>query len=137
ITSFSQNVGLVAMTKVINRYTLLMGAIVMVLAGLCPLFGALLATLPEPVLGGCTLIMFGSIVVSGLQMIGNCGYNQRNMLIVALSLSIGIGFTQVPDIFVIFPDVMRNVLADNSVAVVFLVAVILNLVLPKNMENHE
>ena len=55
----------------------------------------------------------------------------------ALSLSIGIGFTQVPDIFVIFPDVMRNVLADNSVAVVFLVAVILNLVLPKNMENHE
>lgn len=137
ITSFSQNVGLVAMTKVINRYTLLMGAIVMVLAGLCPLFGALLATLPEPVLGGCTLIMFGSIVVSGLQMIGNCGYNQRNMLIVALSLSIGIGFTQVPDIFVIFPDVMRNVLADNSVAVVFLVAVILNLVLPKHMENHE
>ncbi|PHV69313.1 uracil permease [Sporanaerobium hydrogeniformans] len=137
ITSFSQNIGLVAMTKVVNRFTILMGAIIMVLAGLCPLFGALLATLPEPVLGGCTLIMFGSIVVSGLQMIGRCGYNQRNMLIVALSLSVGIGFTQVPDIFMIFPDVMRSVLAENCVAVVFVIAVLLNLVLPKNMDVAE
>lgn len=136
ITSFSQNVGLVAMTKVVNRFTILMGAIIMVLAGLFPIFGALLATLPEPVLGGCTLIMFGSIVVSGLHMIAKCGYNQRNMLIVALSLSIGIGFTQVPEIFAIFPEIVRNVLAENCVAVVFIVAVILSLVLPKSMEEH-
>lgn len=134
ITSFSQNVGLVAMTKVINRFTLLMGAIIMILAGLFPAFGALLATLPEPVLGGCTLIMFGSIVVSGLQMISACGYTQRNLLIVALSLSIGIGFTQVPAIFTIFPDIIKNVFAENCVAVVFLTAVVLNLILPKNME---
>lgn len=136
ITSFSQNVGLVAMTKVVNRFTILMGAIIMILAGLFPAFGAILATLPEPVLGGCTLIMFGSIVVSGLQMIGDCGYNQRNLMIVALSLSIGIGFTQVPDIFAIFPDIIRGVFAENCVAVVFLTSIILSLVLPKSMEQH-
>lgn len=137
ITSFSQNVGLVAMTKVVNRFTILMGAIIMVLAGIFPTFGGILATLPEPVLGGCTLIMFGSIVVSGLQMIANCGYNQRNLLIVALSLSIGIGFTQVPDIFAILPSIMRNVFAENCVAVVFLTAVILNIILPENMEEEQ
>lgn len=136
ITSFSQNVGLVAMTKVVNRFTLLMGAVIMILAGLCPIFGGLLATLPEAVLGGCTLIMFGSIVVSGLHMIAGCGYNQRNMLIVALSLSVGIGFTQVPEIFAIFPEIVQTVLGENCVAVVFLMAVILNLVLPKSMENN-
>lgn len=136
ITSFSQNVGLVAMTKVVNRFTILMGAIIMVLAGLFPIFGSLLATLPDAVLGGCTLMMFGSIVISGLQMITRCGFSQRNITIAALSLSIGIGFTQVPEIFSIFPQIIQNVFAENCVAVVFLVAVILNLVLPKNMELH-
>lgn len=137
ITSFSQNVGLVAMTKVVNRFTILMGAIIMVLAGLFPIFGSLLATLPDAVLGGCTLMMFGSIVISGLQMITRCGFSQRNITIAALSLSIGIGFTQVPEIFSIFPQIIQNVFAENCVAVVFLVAVILNLVLPKNMELHD
>ena len=136
ITSFSQNVGLVAMTKVVNRFTILMGAIIMILAGLFPVFGAILATLPEPVLGGCTLIMFGSIVVSGLQMIGDCGYNQRNLMIVALSLSIGIGFTEVPEIFAVFPDIIKSVFAENCVAVVFLTSIILSLVLPKSMEEQ-
>lgn len=134
ITSFSQNVGLVAMTKVVNRFTIATGAIIMILAGIFPIFGSLLATLPDAVLGGCTIMMFGTIVVSGLQMIGKCGYSQRNITIVALSLSIGIGFTQVPDLFAIFPKIIETVFAENCVAVVFLVAILLNLVLPKNMD---
>ncbi|MBP3422094.1 MAG: purine permease [Lachnospiraceae bacterium] len=134
ITSFSQNVGLVNMTKVVNRFTLLMGGIIMILAGVFPFFGALLATLPDAVLGGCTIMMFGTIVVSGLQMISNCGYSQRNITIAALSLSIGIGFTQVPELFRIFPQLVQSVFAENCVAVVFVTAIILNLVLPKNME---
>ena len=134
ITSFSQNVGLVAMTKVVNRFAIATGAIIMIIAGIFPLFGALLATLPDAVLGGCTLMMFGTIVISGLQMISNCGYSQRNITIAALSLSIGIGFTQVPEIFSIFPKIIENVFAENCVAVVFIVSIILNLVLPKNME---
>ena len=134
ITSFSQNVGLVAMTKVVNRFTIAIGAVIMILAGIFPIFGALLATLPDAVLGGCTIMMFGTIVVSGLQMISKCGFTQRNMIIAALSLSIGLGFTECADLFAIFPRMVQNVFAQNCVAVVFLVSILLNLVLPKNME---
>lgn len=137
ITSFSQNVGLIAMTKVVNRFTILMGAMIMVLAGIFPIFGAFLATLPEPVLGGCTIMMFGTIVVSGIQMISNCGYSQRNITIAALSLSVGIGFTQTPELFKIFPQLVQNVFAENCVAVVFLMSIILNLVLPKQKETED
>ncbi len=134
ITSFSQNVGLVAMTKVVNRFTIATGAAIMVLAGIFPAVGALFATLPDAVLGGCTIMMFGTIVVSGIQMLEKCGFTQRNITIAALSLAVGIGFTQVPALFDIFPAPLANVFAQNCVAVVFLLSIILNLVLPKNME---
>ena len=145
ITSFSQNVGLVAMTKVVNRFTIMTGAvanrfaiaagaIIMILAGFFPVIGAILATLPDAVLGGCTIMMFGNIVISGMQMLGKCGYSQRNITIVALSLSVGLGFTQVPEIFNIFPQIVKTVFAENCVAVVFIMAIVLNLILPKNME---
>lgn len=137
ITSFSQNVGLIAMTGVVNRFAIATGAVVMLLAGIFPIFGAVLATLPDAVLGGCTLMMFGSIVVSGLQMIGKCGYTARNIMIVALSLSVGIGFTQVPELFSIFPDLVQNIFAENCVAVVFVVALVCNLILPENMEKDK
>ena len=132
ITSFSQNVGLLAMTKVVNRYTIATGAGILLLAGIFPAFGAVLATLPESVLGGCTIMMFGNIVISGLQMIGDCGYTQRNITIAALSLSIGLGFTQVPEMFNIFPGLIRTIFAENCVAVVFLAAIIMNLIMPKD-----
>ena len=122
------------MTKVVNRFVIAIGASIMILAGIFPIFGAVLATLPDAVLGGCTIMMFGTIVVSGLQMISECGYSQRNITIAALSLSIGIGFTQVPEIFAIFPQIIQTIFAENCVAVVFVVAIILNLVLPKDME---
>lgn len=134
ITSFSQNVGLVAMTKVVNRFAIAAGAIIMILAGFFPVIGAILATLPDAVLGGCTIMMFGNIVISGMQMLGKCGYSQRNITIVALSLSVGLGFTQVPEIFNIFPQIVKTVFAENCVAVVFIMAIVLNLILPKNME---
>ena len=134
ITSFSQNVGLLAMTKVINRYTIATGAGVLILAGIFPAFGAILATLPEAVLGGCTIMMFGNIVISGLQMIGSCGFSQRNITIAALSLSIGLGFTQVPEMFNIFPDIIRTIFAENCVAVVFLAAIVMNLIMPKDRD---
>ena len=134
ITSFSQNVGLLAMTKVVNRYTIATGAGILLLAGIFPAFGAVLATLPEAVLGGCTIMMFGNIVISGLQMIGSCGFTQRNITIAALSLSIGLGFTQVPDMFNIFPTLVRTIFAENCVAVVFLAAIIMNLIMPKESD---
>ena len=132
ITSFSQNVGLAALSKVINRFTIATGAVILILCGLFPPIGALLATIPQCVLGGCTLMMFGSILFASFGMMARCGFSQRNMIIASLSLSIGLGFTSAPDMFKIFPDIINTVFAQNSVAVVFLCAVVLNLVLPKD-----
>lgn len=137
ITSFAQNIGLIAMTHVVNRKAVASGAVIMILAGLFPGLGALLASLPESVLGGCTLMMFGSIVVSGIRMISDCGYNPRNMSIAALALSIGLGFTQVPQIFRAFPPIVQTVFGENCVAVVFLVAIFLNLIFPKDQIEKE
>jgi NCS2 family nucleobase:cation symporter-2 len=136
VTSFSQNVGLVAMTKVVNRFTIMTGAACMILASLLPPVGNFFASLPESVLGGCTIMMFGSIVVSGMRMIADCGFSQRNITIASLSLAVGIGFTATTeaDIWNIFPETIKSVFASNVVAVVFVVSIILSLVLPKNMD---
>lgn len=134
VTSFSQNVGLVAMTKVVNRFTIATGGLALVLAGLFPPIGAFFNTLPQPVLGGCTIIMFGQIIISGIGMLDRAGLNQRNSLIAALALSIGLGFTTLPDLFNIFPQLVAEELANNSVAIVFIISLVLDLILPKNME---
>jgi NCS2 family nucleobase:cation symporter-2 len=134
VTSFSQNVGLVAMTKVVNRFTIATGGLALVLAGLFPPIGAFFNTLPQPVLGGCTVIMFGQIIISGIGMLQRAGLNQRNSLIAALALSIGLGFTTLPGLFNIFPELMAEELANNSVAIVFIISLVLDLILPKNME---
>lgn len=136
VTSFSQNVGLVAMTKVVNRFTIMTGAGCMILAGLLPPVGNFFASLPQSVLGGCTIMMFGSILTSGVQMLAKAGFTQRNITIAALSLSVGIGFTAASeaDLWAIFPPMIQTVFGTNVVAVVFVVAVVLNLILPKNMD---
>lgn len=131
ITSFSQNVGLAAISGVVNRFTIAIGAVVMILGGVFPVVGYALTTIPQTVLGGCTIMMFGSILFAGFGMMSRAGFSQRNMVIVSLSLSIGLGFTQATGMFAIFPEIIRTVFAENCVAVVFLLAVILNLVLPK------
>lgn len=136
VTSFSQNVDLIAMTKVVNRFTIMTGAVAMILAGLFPPIGNFFASLPQSVLGGCTIMMFGTILTSGMQMIANCGFTQRNITIVAMALSIGIGFTTTSEsgIWAEFSPVVQSVFSANVVAVVFVVAIIMNLILPKNME---
>ena len=138
VTSFSQNVGLVAMTKVVNRFTIMTGAGCMILAGLLPPVGNFFASLPEAVLGGCTIMMFGTILTSGMQMLAKAGFTQRNITIAALSLSVGIGFTTASeiDLWHIFPDLVQSIFSANVVAVVFVVSIILNLILPKEMEVH-
>lgn len=136
VTSFSQNVGLIAMTKVVNRFTIMTGAACMLLAGLLPPIGNFFASLPESVLGGCTIMMFGTILTSGIEMLSKAGFTQRNITIAALSLSIGVGFTAASEteIWHIFPEILQSVFSANVVAVVFVVSIILNLTLPKDME---
>lgn len=136
VTSFSQNVGLVNMTKVVNRFTIMTGAACMILAGLLPPVGNFFASLPDAVLGGCTIMMFGTILTSGIQMVADCGFSQRNITITALSLSIGIGFTTASEVGIwdIFPPMIQSVFSANVVAVVFVVSIILSLILPKDMD---
>lgn len=136
VTSFSQNVGLVAMTKIVNRFTIMTGAVCMLVAGLLPPVGNFFASLPESVLGGCTIMMFGTILTSGMQMMAKAGFSQRNITIAALSLSIGVGFTTGTEIGLwhIFPEIVQAVFSANVVAVVFVSSIFLNLLLPKNME---
>ena len=134
ITSFSQNVGLAAMSGVVNRFAIATGAVIMILGGIFPIVGTILTTIPQAVLGGCTIMMFGSIMFAGFGMLARCGFSDRNMVIVSLSLSVGLGFTQAAEMFSIFPQMFRTIFADNCVAVVFMLAVILNLILPKDKE---
>ena len=136
VTSFSQNVGLVAMTKVVNRFTIMTGAVCMILAGLLPPIGNFFASLPDSVVGGCTIMMFGSILTSGVQMIASCGFSQRNITIVSLSLAVGIAFTTASEsgIWDIFPSIIQSVFAENVVAVVFIISIVLSCILPENMD---
>lgn len=124
------------MTHVVNRFTIMTGAACMILAGLLPPVGNFFASLPECVLSGCTIMMFGSILTSGVQMIAKCGFSQRNVTIISLSLAIGIGFTTASEsgIWNIFPQLVQSVFSANVVAVVFVVSIILSLVLPKDMD---
>ena len=136
ITSFSQNVGLIAMTKVVNRFTIMTGAACMILASMFPPIGAFFASLPDPVLGGCTVMMFGAIMVSGIQMMAAAGFTQRNVTISAISLSFGIGATQASEagIWQAMPQLVQDVFGANCVAVVFVISVLLSALLPKDME---
>lgn len=131
ITSFSQNVGIAAMSGVVNRFAIATGAVIMIIGGIFPFVGALLTTIPQSVLGGCTIMMFGSIMFAGFGMLAKSGFSNRNMVIVALSLSVGLGFTQSTGMFSIFPQIVQTVFAENCVAVVFLLSVVLNLILPR------
>ncbi len=94
-TSYSQNVGLVSFTKIMSRHVVTIGAIFLILAGLVPKLAAVVAALPQPVLGGASVVMFGMIVSAGMKLVGHAGYTTRNMLIVAVSLGLGLGLWQV------------------------------------------
>ena len=132
LTSFSQNVGLVTMTRVINRFTILMGALVLILASLFPPLGAFFNSLPQAVLGGCTVMMFGSIMYEGIKMLKECTFDDRTMIIVSLAFCIGVGLTQTSgNFFAAFPKEVGDIFNGNAVAGVFVVALLLSLVLPE------
>ena len=135
LTSFSQNVGLVTMTGVINRFTILMGALILILASLFPPLGAFFNSLPQAVLGGCTVMMFGSIMYEGIKMLKECKFDDRTMIIVSLSFAIGVGLTQTSgNFFSAFPSEVGDIFNGNAVAGVFVVSLLLSLILPKHKE---
>ena len=132
LTSFSQNVGLVTMTKVINRFTIFIGALILILASLFPPLGAFFNSLPQAVLGGCTVMMFGSIMYEGIKMLKDCVFDDRTMIIVSLSFCIGVGLTQTSgNFFSAFPQAVGDIFNGNAVPGVFVISLLLSLFLPK------
>lgn len=131
-TSFSQNVGLVAMTKVVNRFALATGAIFLVLCGLCPKLGALVSIMPQPVLGGAAVIMFSSIVVSGIQLITKTPITGRNLTIVSVALGVGYGMGANAAILSHAPQLIQLVFGGSGIVPAAMVAIVLNIVLPKD-----
>ncbi len=128
-TSFSQNVGIVGMTGIMSRHVVTIAGIIMIICGLIPKIGAIIASMPLPVLGGGVIVMFGMVASAGMNVLGEIKMTRRNMVIIALSLSVGLGLNLVPSAVQYLPGIVK-VLATSAVAPTALVAVVLNLVLP-------
>ena len=130
-TSFSQNVGLVAMTKVVNRFALATGAVFLILCGLCPKLAALVSIMPQSVLGGAAVMMFSSIVFSGISLITKTELNARNLSIVSVALGVGYGMGANPDILAHAPQLVQLVFGGSGIVPAAMVAILLNIILPK------
>ncbi len=130
-TSFSQNVGLVAMTKVVNRFALATGAIFLVLCGLIPKLGAIVSIMPQSVLGGAAVMMFSSIVVSGIQLITKEPLNARSLTIVSVALGVGYGMGANPGVLAHAPQFVKLIFGGSGIVPAAVVAILLNVVLPK------
>ncbi len=131
-TSFSQNVGLVAMTGLMSRHVVTYGAIFLIIAGLVPKVGAAVSTIPIEVLGGGVVVMFGMVCAAGMSMLADVHWNRRNMVIFAVSLSVGLGLQLESGSLQYVPETLRVLLASGLLPAAFL-AIILNLVLPQEL----
>ena len=131
-TSFSQNVGLVAMTKVVNRGALATGAVFLILCGLIPKLGALVSIMPQAVLGGAAVMMFSSIVVSGIQLITKEKMTPRTLTIVSVALGVGYGMGANSSILAHTPQAIQLICGESGIVPAAFVAIVLNLLLPKD-----
>lgn len=128
-TSFSQNVGLVAMTKIVNRFALATGAVFLILCGLIPKLGALVSIMPQSVLGGAAVMMFSSIVVSGIQLVTKEKLNPRSLTIISVALGVGYGMGATPGILAHCPEAMRMMFGESGIVPAAFVAILLNIIL--------
>ena len=131
-TSFSQNVGLVAMTKVVNRGALATGAVFLMLCGLIPKLGALISIMPQAVLGGAAVMMFSSIVVSGIQLITKEKMTPRTLTIVSVALGVGYGMGANASILVNTPQFVQLICGESGIVPAAFVAILLNCLLPRD-----
>lgn len=134
-TSFSQNVGLVTMTKIVNRTALASGAVFLILCGLIPKLGAIISIMPQAVLGGAAVMMFSSIVVSGIQLITKEHMTPRNLTIVSVALGVGYGMGANTAILAQTPQAVQLIFGGSGIVPAALVAILLNLLLPKDDKN--
>lgn len=130
MVTFAQNNGVIQLTGVASRYVAYFIAAILVLLGLFPMIGAVLQLMPKPVLGGATLIMFGTVAVAGIKLLSEAGLHRRNMLIIAISLGLGLGVASVPDVLVSLPPSLHNIF-ESPITVGAFSAILLNLFLPE------
>ncbi|SFM00987.1 uracil-xanthine permease family protein [Shimia aestuarii] len=134
-TSFSQNVGLIAMTGVMSRGVVTIGALFLILAGLVPKIGAVISSIPIEVLGGGVIVMFGMVAAAGISMLSDVHWNRRNMVIFAISLSLGLGLQLEPGALQHLPSTIK-VLATSGILPAALIAIVLNLILPEELSDE-
>ncbi|WP_195988992.1 nucleobase:cation symporter-2 family protein [Clostridium sp. D53t1_180928_C8] len=133
--TFSQNVGIVTMNKVINRGIFIFASIVIILSGLIPKFSSILISIPQCVLGGATITVFATITMTGIKMISASKLTTRNTTIVGLAIALGTGIVQVEGSLGLFPTWAISIFGKSSIVVTTLVAITLNLILPKEENN--
>ena len=129
-TSFSQNVGIVGMTGIMSRHVVTIAGLIMVICGLIPKIGAVISSMPLPVLGGGVIVMFGMVAAAGMNMLSTVKMSRRNMIIISVSLAVGLGLNLVPSAVQYLPGIWKT-LATSAVAPTALLAVTLNLILPQ------
>lgn len=134
-TSFSQNVGLIAMTGVMSRHVVTIGAIFLIICGLVPKVGAVINTIPIEVLGGGVIVMFGMVVAAGISMLSDVNWNRRNMVIFAIALSVGLGLQLDPKAVQYLPDTLR-ILMTSGLLPAAVIAIVLNLILPEELADE-
>ena len=132
--TYSQNVGIVATTKVVNRCVLGLAAVILLVAGLIPKFSSLLTTIPYSVLGGATVSVFASIAMTGMKLINTENMSYRNTSIVGLAAALGMGISQASGALAAFPDWFVTIFGKSPVVIATLIAVLLNIILPRDKE---
>ena len=127
-TSFSQNVGLIPLTKVASRYVTMMAGLLLIILGLFPKFAALINIMPQPVLGGVGIVMFGTVAAAGIQTLSRVKLNNRNLLIIATSIGLGLGVTFRPEFIAQLPEGLKMIFS-SGISTGTIVALVLNLLL--------
>lgn len=133
--TYSQNVGIVTTTKVINRWVLGMAAVILGVAGILPKFSALLTTIPQCVLGGATVSVFASIAMTGMKLVSSSGMDYRSSSIVGLAAALGMGVSQAQAALATFPEWVTTIFGKSPVVLATIIAILLNVILPKHQDN--
>lgn len=135
-TSYSQNVGVVSFTGVMSRWVVAVAAVILIIAGLFPKLGAVIAIMPASVLGGASVVMFAMIATAGIVLIAQESLSRRNMFIVAVALGLGFGSGLRPELLQNFPESIQLIFGGSGLVIVALVALVLNIILPKDDEEE-
>ena len=133
--TFGQNVGIVVMTKVINRCVIGLAAVIILVAGFIPKFASILTTIPSSVIGGATISVFAIIAMTGIKLVMKENLTVRNTTIVGLSVALGTGIVQASGSLQLFPEWARTIFGESAVVITTIMAILLNLILPKSEED--